>query len=80
MIYVLLPHTAKTWEHARIFLSYALVEQITLQTARALVRGGELEDWCTITAYDGMDEVHPVFVFWVEGGRLHRESVPSPSP
>lgn len=80
MVYVLVPHTARGWAHARIFLSYAFVEQIALQTARAIVATGGQEDWCTITAYEGTDEVLPRFVYWVEGGRLFRDDVPSPSP
>ncbi len=80
MIYVLIPHTAQDWEHSRIFLTYAMVEQIALRTAQQLVREGRDEDWCSITGYDGVDEVHPRFLYWVGGGRLQREPVPSPSP
>ena len=80
MLYVLVPHSAQAWTRARIFLSYALVEQIALQTADVHVREGRQEDWCTITAYEGTDEALPRFVYWVEGRRLRREAVPNRSP
>jgi hypothetical protein len=80
MIYVLIPHAAQHWDHMRIFVTYALMEQVALRTAFALVREGKDENWCTVTAYEGTDEAHPHFLYWVQNGRLQREPVPSPSP
>jgi len=80
MLYVLIPHTAQHWEHMRIFGSFAAMEQVALQTAIALVREGQSENWCTVMAYEGTDELHPHFLYWVQNGRLQRDAVPSPSP
>jgi hypothetical protein len=80
MIYVLIPHTAQRWDHMRIFLTFALMEQTVIRTANALVREGKSENWCTVTAYDGTDEVQSHFLYWVQNGRLQRSPVPSPSP
>lgn len=80
MIYCLVPHVAQHWEHMRLFLSYSSMEQVALETARAILASGGDEDWCVITAYEGVDEAHAQFTYWVQGGRLHRDAVPSPSP
>lgn len=80
MIYLLIPHRAVSWEDFRFFLTYSAAEQQVLQTAVALAREGRQEDWCTLVGLDGVDEVRPYFVYTLEGGRLRRDSWPSPSP
>ena len=80
MIYLLVPYEAKTWEDFRMFTSYSAAEQIILQTARGLTREGRAPDWCSLIAYDGTDEIYPVFVYTVAAGVLLREKWVSPSP
>lgn len=80
MIYMLVPHEARSWEDFRMFTSYSAAEQIILHTARALSREGHSPDWCSLIAYEGLDEIHPVFVYSIVAGRLLREKWVSPSP
>ena len=80
MIYLLVPHSYQSWEDIQVFLTYSAAEQSVLRTAESLVRLGGREDWCCLIGLDGIDEVRPVFLYTVEGGRLFREDWPSPSP
>ncbi len=80
MLYVLIPHTAQTWEAFRMFVSYAAAEQAALLAARGFERAGLDPDWCSIVAFEGQDELYPVFLYTLVGStRLHRERVPTPS-
>jgi hypothetical protein len=80
MIYVLIPHTARTYEDYRLFTTFAMAEQQIFMVAGAYEREGRDPDWCCLIAYDGVDEVQPVFLYSViASDRLHREPYPSPS-
>jgi hypothetical protein len=81
MLFVLIAHEARDVEDIRFFMSFPAAEQAVLQTARALTREGKAADWCYLIAYDGLDELRPVFLYMLVGGvHLHREPYPSPSP
>ena len=78
MIYLLIPHEGKT---IRIFTTYAGAEQAILRSARGFEREGHDPDWCILIAYDGTDELYPMFVYSLVGSsHLAREDFPSPSP
>lgn len=81
MLYVLIPHTAQTWEHFRMFASYTAVEQTALHVARERAANHQDPDWCFIIGYDaGIDEYHPMFVYTIlDPTRLGRERLPTPS-
>lgn len=81
MLYVVIPHTATNWETVRIFTNYAAAEQSVLLAAKGFEREGYSPDWCTLIAYDGIDELLPVFVYFITDSRhLHRAPWPSPLP
>ena len=80
-LYVLIPHTARVPEQHRLFTSYSAVEQAALIAARGFEQAGMDPDWCSILAYDGQDELYPIFVYTLVGSvHLRREPYPSPSP
>ena len=79
MMFVLIPHTSRSWEDMRMFASYAAAEQAVHETAAAMVKLGGDEDWCQLIGMDGMDEFQPVFVYTMSGGRLRREKWVLPS-
>lgn len=81
MIYVLVPHRAQSRADVRYFTTFACAEQAVFLAAQGYASQGEDPDWCTLTAYEGVDELHPVFLYTlIAPGRLHREPYPSPSP
>jgi hypothetical protein len=78
MIYILFPHDSKNF---RIFTNYTAAEQAILRSAKGFEREGHDPDWCILIAYEGIDELYPVFVYNLVGSNyLVREEVPSPSP
>jgi hypothetical protein len=80
MLYVLIPHTAQTWEAFRMFSTYSAAEQAALVAARGFERAGFDPEWCSIVAFDGQDELHAIFLYTLVGsGHLHRERLPTPS-
>lgn len=81
MLYVLIPHRATRFEEFRYFSSFAAVEQAAILAARGFEKEGHDPDWCCILAYEGMDELSPMFFYRLVGStRLVREKWPSPSP
>lgn len=78
-VYILVPHTWQMWDDVSLFSSFAAVEQVALTAATYRVARGENPDWCCILAYDGGDQMYPVFVYTIEGNRLHREPWAIPS-
>ena len=81
MLYVLIPHRAQGQEDVRFFTSFGAAEQAMIQAARGYLAAGDIFDWAILMAYEGTDELHPVFLYTLATPtRLHREPVPSPSP
>ncbi len=63
-----------------MFVSFAAAEQAIFGPAiwYQLNRGDP--DWCVLIAYEGIDELRPVFLYRVLApDRLSREPYPSPS-
>jgi hypothetical protein len=81
MLYVVVPHRAMTYDVMRFFMSYSAVEQAVLVAAKGFEADGFDPDWCCVIAYEGIDELVPVFLYTLYGSaRLVREKWPSPSP
>lgn len=79
-LYVIVPHRWNTWDDVTMFTTFSAVEQVALAFANRRIASGEDPDWCQIVAYDGQDELYPVFLYRFFGNRLHREPWPTPSP
>jgi hypothetical protein len=73
MIYVLLPHIGG---NPRYFTTYACAEQAVMGTARALKDYNLDPNWCKLIAYDGLEELVPVFVYTIAGDSYLRRSSP----
>jgi hypothetical protein len=81
MLYILIPHKALSQDEVRMFTSFGVAEQVIFTAARAYAAAGQDPDWCSLTAYTGVDELYPVFFYTIVGvDRLEREAIPSPSP
>jgi hypothetical protein len=81
MIYVLVPHAGRSLEDSHFFTSFSLVEQRFLAVARSYHEENKDPDWGFIVAYEGIDQLYPVFLYTLVGtDRLRREPYPSPSP
>ena len=80
MIYVIIPHTHRIWEHCRMFTTFGGAEQIVLQTAYGYLREGGSPDWCVLVGYAGTDELVPMFLYTIQNMALVREVFPTPSP
>ena len=73
MIYAVVPHNQS---EKRFFASFSGVEQFVVMHARYLDSRSLPWDWCDIVAYDGIDELIPVFVYrLVDGYTLVRSPV-----
>jgi hypothetical protein len=81
MIYLLVPHAARSEIDFRFFLTFSAAEQAVLVAAQWYETRGEDPHWCTLIAYDGIDELRPVFLYSLVGSdHLQRDPYPSPSP
>ena len=81
MLYALIPHAARSHEDFRYFANFAMAEQAVFLAAQGYERTGHDPDWCILIAYDGVDELRPVFLYSViASDRLRRDPYPSPSP
>lgn len=79
MIY-LLWLTGGDMTDVRVFTSYAHVEQEALRMARLRKDWGVSPDWCTIRAYEGTDELTPVWGYYVHSSMSLVRYALSPSP
>ncbi len=65
LLYVVVPHDSK-WSDLSFFMSYSAMEQFVLEFARIQKRLPSSVDWCEIYAYEGTDELHPVFKYTIQ--------------
>lgn len=65
MLYVVVPIDAK-WRDLSFFTSYSAMEQFVLNFARIQKRRPSIMSWCEVYAYDGEDELHPVFKYTIQ--------------
>lgn len=62
----------------RLFTSYSAMEQVMLGTALVRKSNGQSYAWCFGVAYDGVDELLPVWMYSIQdSGILSREYVTS---
>lgn len=81
MLYIIVPHTTSTWENLRIFTSFSAAESAIFIAARGYLKEGHDPDWCYLVAYDGTDELFPVYLYTIVApDRLRRYPYPNPSP
>jgi hypothetical protein len=66
---MLIPRGGAEWEDTRLFSSFSAVEQ-------AMKKGHY--DWCFAIAFDGIDELLPVYLYHFKNGAIVREPIPSP--
>ena len=81
MLYVLIPHRAITYEECRMFVTFAAAEQAIFGPAKWYELNKGDPDWCSLVAYEGIDELRPVFLYKViASDRLSREPYPIACP
>lgn len=66
MIYMLVPRGGAEWEDIRLFSTFSAVEDVMNR-----VKG----DWCFTIAFDGMDELKPVFLYSFKNGMIFRTPI-----
>lgn len=66
MIYVLVPRGKSGWEDIRVFATFSAAEDV--------MKRGE-GDWCFTIAFDGIDELGPVFLYTFKNGAIVRSSI-----
>jgi hypothetical protein len=80
MIYILIPFRAQSYEAFRVFTTYTAAEQAALVAARGFEQTGFDPEWCSIIAYEGQDELYPMFIYTLVGSsHLRRDRLPTPS-
>jgi hypothetical protein len=72
MIYLLVPTGNSEWEDMRIFTTFSAVEQVVNKGIEERVARGERDRWCFVIAYDGTDELHPLWGYMIYEGYLQR--------
>jgi N-methylhydantoinase A/oxoprolinase/acetone carboxylase beta subunit len=76
---MLIPHVVPSVWDTRLFSTYSAAEQTVLTVAKHMAREGRDPDWCTMVAYEGTDELHPLFMYTIVGtSRLEREPFATP--
>lgn len=72
MIYLLVPTGNSEWDDMRIFTTFSSVEQVVNKGIKECKARGQHERWCFVIAYDGSDELHPVWGYMIYDGYLQR--------
>jgi len=72
MIYLLVPTGHPEWDDMRVFTSFSAVEQVVAKGIAERRARGQSDRWCFVIAYEGTDEVHPVWGYMIYEGYLQR--------
>ncbi len=72
MIYLLVPTGHPDWDDMRIFTSFSMVEQVVAKGIEDRRKAGQSERWCFVIAYNGTDELHPLWGYMIYDGYLQR--------
>ena len=72
MIYLLVPTGHPEWDDMRMFTSFSAVEQVVAKGIDERTSKGQSERWCFVIAYDGTDELRPVWGYMIYDGYLQR--------
>jgi hypothetical protein len=79
MIYLLVPTGNPEWDDMRLFTSFSAVEQVVAKGIDERRAARQHERWCFVIAYEGTDEVRPVWGYTIYDGYLQRCAI-SQSP
>lgn len=72
MLYLLVPTGNSEWQDMRLFTSFSAMEQVVDKEIERRRREKLHEQWCFVVAYDGTDELHPIWGYYVMDGYLQR--------
>jgi hypothetical protein len=72
MLYLLVPTGDAEWHDMRIFTTFSATEQVVAKGIELRRSKGLPDRWCFVIAYDGTDELHPVWGYIIYEGILQR--------
>jgi hypothetical protein len=75
MLYLLVPTGNVEWPDMRMFTSFSAVEQVVERQIKVRREQKLPEAWCSVIAYDGTDELTPVWGYYIMGGYLQRFAI-----
>ncbi len=75
MLYLLVPVGSTEWRDMRLFTTFSAVEQVVNKGIEEMREAGVPERWCFVVAYDGTDELRPVWGYTIYEGYLQRYAI-----
>ncbi len=78
MIFMLVPTGNSEWMDMRHFTSYSALEQVMKQGIKERLASRKYPQWCFGIAYEGTDELYPVFEFHITDQGDIQRTIPSP--
>ncbi len=72
MLYILVPTGGAEWHDMRLFTTFSAVEQVVAKEIQERRSEGLPDRWCFVIAYDGTDELRPVWGYTIYEGYLQR--------
>lgn len=72
MIYLLIPRGDSDWKDMRMFTSFSSVEQVVDAGIKDRAARNVDTRWCFVVAYEGTDELSPVWGYMIYEGYLQR--------
>lgn len=72
MIYLLVPVDTPVWTKMRLFSSFSSLEQVVATELNERRSRGESDQWCFVIAYEGTDELSPLWGYTIYDGYLQR--------
>lgn len=76
MIYMLVPIWAE-FHDIRLFTTYSAMEDVVLKFARSRKERNVPVEWCIVLAFDGGDELDPVWNYHINSVTLRLDRVPA---
>lgn len=77
MLYLLVPTGDAEWKDMRLFTTFSAVEQVVSRGMDECRRANLSERWCFVIAYEGTDELRPVWGYTIYEGYLQRCAITS---
>ena len=75
MLYLLVPIGNSEWQDMRLFTTFSAVEQVVEREVKVRKNNRLPEVWCSVIAYDGTDELRPVWGYYSMDGYLQRFAI-----
>lgn len=75
MLYLLVPIGSTEWRDMRLFTTFSCLEQVVYTEMERRLAQGKPERWCFVVAYDGTDEIRPVWGYTIYEGYLQRYAI-----